>query len=136
MGIIARKKSGSVKCLTPTYIYANDIKYIRTVKMLSELILERQSKLLAHVMRRDERDLLRQPTIDLNLQRPYQLKKRTGRPKLNWVEETLKQTFTRENKERLYPFEEGTMYDPQNELHVNFLQHWSRRYAAPAVPHP
>ena len=67
------------------FIVANDIRRLKTVKKLSELLLERQSRLLGHVMRRDENELLRQPSFDQNLARPYQLKRRTGRPKLNWI---------------------------------------------------
>ena len=38
------------------FIVANDIRRLSTVKKLSELLLERQSRLLGHVMRREEND--------------------------------------------------------------------------------
>ena len=63
------------------------------MKLVGDLILERQTILLGHVLRRDTSNLMRKVTCDQNLRKPEQLYKRTGAPRLNWIDDNLQRVF-------------------------------------------
>ena len=63
---------------------------IKKIKLVGDIILERQQTLLGHLLRRDRNeDLMRWVKIDSDLQRPWLYKKKTGRPRANWIEDNL-----------------------------------------------
>jgi len=91
-----------------------DQKY-KATKLVGDLILERQERLLGHILRLDQHDLMRKVTCDENLQRPYQLYKRTGGPRSNWYEDNLNRVFKRTANV------EGN-FDHDNVEHINFMK--------------
>ena len=61
----------------------------KTITLVGDLVWDRQTQLLGHILRRDPQDLARTVTCDNNLERPQQLFKRVGRPKADWLSGTL-----------------------------------------------
>ena len=55
--------------------------------------MTQQSKLLGHVIRVEELDLMRQPTINKDLRTPGVFTRRPGRPRLDWLDENCKWTY-------------------------------------------
>ena len=63
---------------------------VKKIKLVGDIILERQQTLLGHLIRRDRNeDLMRWVSIDNDLQRPQLYKKKTGRPRASWIEDNL-----------------------------------------------
>ena len=58
----------------------DDGQEIKTIRLVGDIILDRQKTLLGHLLRRDDSDLMRHVAFDENLKRPYQLYKKTGHP--------------------------------------------------------
>ena len=63
--------------------------------MISKVIEERQMRLLGHNMRRNDSDPLKQICFDESGYHHLYEKRRIGRPRLNWVRETMKRTYCR-----------------------------------------
>ena len=66
----------------------------------------------------------RKVTVDEHLQRPQQLYKRVGRPKLNWVEETVKRAHLHIGKVingEYVDLPQDIPFDPNNQEHVDNL---------------
>ena len=68
---------------------------IKTTTLVGDLVLLRQQKLLGHILRRDSTDILREPTVDSDLNRPQQTYKRVGQPRDKWLEDNIERTFMR-----------------------------------------
>ena len=52
--------------------------------------MRQQNKLFGHIVRAENLDLLKQPTIDRNFKQPHQLVRRVGQPRMGWVKENCK----------------------------------------------
>ena len=90
-------------------------KQYKATKLVGDLILERQEKLLGHILRLDHSDLMRKVTCDENLRRPFQLYKRTGGPRSNWYEDNLNRVYQRTANVNVN-------FDHDNADHVNFVK--------------
>ena len=55
--------------------------------------MKQQGRLLGHVIRTDDDDPMKMPTIDARLNTPGVHWKRVGRPRLGWVTENCKWTY-------------------------------------------
>ena len=53
-------------------------------------VMHPQNKLLGHVIRADDLDPMRLPTVNKKLLTPGVVLRRTGKPRLHWVRETCK----------------------------------------------
>ena len=67
----------------------------KKIKLISEVIEERQTKLLGHAMRREDDDPLKQVCFDEEGHQHIYEKRRIGRPRIHWVRETMKRTFNK-----------------------------------------
>ena len=84
------------------------------IKPISEILALRRSKLLGHIIRRDNDDLLKQVTIrDMEaVRKPY---RRVGRPRLHWMDLTLQETYYRITRQS---------FDKNNEdMKIEFYNH-------------
>ena len=61
----------------------------KCVKLLGDLVLDRQMILLGHIIRRDQEDFMKQVSFDDNSNKRQQLYKRTGAPRLNWIDDSI-----------------------------------------------
>ena len=87
------------------------------------MVLDRQVSMLGHVMRREPSHLLRKVTLDEQLQRP-QSYKRVGRPRLNWVEETVRRAHMHIGKVdhgQYVDLPQDIPFDAHNQEHVDNL---------------
>ena len=68
----------------------------KKIKLSSQFYQERKIKLMGHIIRADNDDPLRAVTFHPNSLDPISLsvKKRAGRPKLDWIEETKKEIWS------------------------------------------
>ena len=85
----------------------------RKVVLVGDLILARQQKLLWHMLRDAPSSHMRKVALDENIQRPQMLHKRTGKPRLNWVDDNLA---------RVYQQLHGTSWDYRDNLKVNQIK--------------
>ena len=67
----------------------------KTIAKMSEQIINRQSKFMAHLMKVGEDDLTKTSAIDHNGIRIYAGHKRTGRPRIKWYDQVLNACFDR-----------------------------------------
>jgi len=75
---------------------------INGTSQISDILEERKTKLLGHIMRREESDPLKQVCFDeKGFQHIYE-KRRIGRPRLHWVRETMKNTFSKLYNDEIY----------------------------------
>ena len=67
----------------------------KRIKLLSQFYQERKIKLMGHIIRANDNDPLRAVTFLPNSLTPipWDAKKRPGRPKIDWIEETKKDIF-------------------------------------------
>ena len=72
----------------------------KTMKLVGDLILERQTTLLGHIIRLPIEDLMRMVSFNSDLKKPEQLYKRTGAPRLNWIDDNLQRAWNVINTER------------------------------------
>ena len=80
------------------------------IKSISEILKERKVKLLAHCIRADPSDPLRQPILRMTDSRMIEvLDKRVGRPRIRWVVEAFKFAY-----KMLFP---ECQFDPKNMNH-------------------
>ena len=93
----------------------------KTMKLVGDLILDRQTKLWGHIMRRDQTDLMRKVTLDENLRKPCQLYKRTGQPRLNWTDDNLQRAFRKVQDTHLF-------FDPSNTEHREIMINAANNY--------
>ena len=98
--------------------FKDEIKYI---KLVGDIIEERQLSLLGHVIRREPSELIRRVALDENLNRPQQLYKRTGAPRQNWAEDNLQRAHEKF-------FAPNERYDKNNPEHVNNLKDKAKNY--------
>ena len=61
----------------------------KTIKLVGEIAVERQQRMLGHILRKPPSDIMRKVTCDENLARPQQLYKRHGAPRTHWLEDSL-----------------------------------------------
>ena len=66
---------------------------IKPTSPISTTPKDRKIKLLGHVLRLDEDDPMFECTIDGNLNRISKDKKRVGRPRENWIENTTSDAY-------------------------------------------
>ena len=83
------------------------------IKLAGEVVLERQTTLLGHLIRSSPENMQRKVAFDKDLTRPNQLYKRVGHPRTSWLEDKLDRVF-----HNLYCPE---MFYPQNEDKVKRL---------------
>jgi len=74
----------------------------RKIKLISEIMEERKTKLLGHIMRRDEKDPLKQVCFDDEGYQHIYETRRVGRPRIHWVRETMKNTFSKLYNDEIY----------------------------------
>ena len=75
--------------------------------------MRQQNKLFGHIVRAENLDLLKQPTIDRDFKQPHQLVRRVGQPRMGWVKENCKYALkTHDN----------VMFDDRNEQHVTKIK--------------
>jgi len=96
--------------------FKDEIKYI---KLVGDIIEERQLSLLGHVIRREPSELIRRVALDENLNRPQQLYKRTGAPRQNWAEDNLQRAHEKF-------FAPNERYDKNNPEHVKQFERKSK----------
>ena len=72
--------------------------------------MRQQNKLSGHIIRVDNQDLLRQPTLDNNMKQPHQLIRRVGQPRMGWVKENCKYALK---------IHDGDIFDDKKEDHIN-----------------
>jgi hypothetical protein len=74
---------------------ASRIRYgeLGKVKPVSKIILDRAIALLGHIIRSDETDHMRKIAIDAEYKRVERAKKRVGRPRFYWLQETMKRAY-------------------------------------------
>ena len=85
----------------------------RNIVLVGDLILARQQKLLGHILREAPNTHMRKVSLDWNLQRPQMLHKRTGKPRLNWIDDNL---------ERTYLSLHGTSWEYSNQTKIDQLK--------------
>ena len=89
----------------------------KEIKLVGEILKERQQVLLGHIIRRPGYDMIRRVTCDDNLVRPQQIYKRPGHPRSHWLEDNLQLAFT-----RLSDYPPGTIYDNTGPNHVQIIK--------------
>ena len=57
-------------------------------------VMKQQNRLLGHVIRADDMDPMKCPTIDKNLDTPGVFLRRSGKPRMHWVKENCKWVYT------------------------------------------
>jgi len=72
----------------------DDGQEIKTIRLVGDIILDRQKTLLGHLLRRDDSDLMRHVAFDDELKRPHQLYKKTGHPRASWVDDNLERVYS------------------------------------------
>ena len=75
------------------FIVHNRFDNPKTITKVSDYIMKQQGRLLGHVIRAEDDDPMKMPTIDAKLNTPGVWRKRVGRPRLGWVHENCKWTF-------------------------------------------
>ena len=65
----------------------------KKIRPVSELIKERQERLLGHLLREDERSLMRRVTIDGDFLKHVPMKRRVGGPRQHWVDKTMERAY-------------------------------------------
>ena len=61
----------------------------KCVKLVGDLVLDRQMILLGHIIRRDQDNFMKQVSFDDNIDKKQQLYKRSGAPRLNWIDDNI-----------------------------------------------
>ena len=103
-----------VDCINNNHEYKN-------IKLVGEIILDRQQTLLGHLIRSPMSNLQRKVAFDEKLKRPHQLYKKTGHPRSSWVDDNLQRAFLRQNLLETY--------NPENQTHVDCLIEAATNYA-------
>ena len=71
----------------------------KNIRPFSHYVQTRQESLLKHVVRSTNDDPLRQCTLEFNRPTPFKvLKRRIGRPRLNWTSEAYKRIYIKSNR--------------------------------------
>ena len=83
------------------------------MKKLSDIVKDRQVKLLGHIVRTEYDDPMHHTIFDKNLQKTQRSYKRVGKPREHWTDKTLARAF-----EQVYQQD----YDDKDELHVEHLK--------------
>ena len=74
----------------------------RQIKLVSEVIEDRQTKLLGHILRSNDGDPMKQVCFNNEGYQHLYEKRRVGRPRVNWVRQTMKRTFNKMYEDEVY----------------------------------
>ena len=73
------------------------------IKMISEMLKDKQVSLLAHCIRAERTDPLRIPILRMTDSRLIEIPdKRVGRPRVRWVDEAFKSAFEKISPNRIF----------------------------------
>jgi hypothetical protein len=80
---------------------ANKIAQPKYIVKLSNYVMNQQSKALGHIIRADESDLMKKVTINMETltQKQIPFQRRSGRPRMKWVEENCNYIYRKINNE-------------------------------------
>ena len=67
----------------------------KTITKMSEKLINRHKKFMAHLLRSEENDLMKTCTVDNNGLRVTAGFKRTGRPRIKWYDQVVNSCFDR-----------------------------------------
>ena len=75
---------------------------------------------MGHILRSDENNLMRKVTCNERLQKPEQLYKRSGQPRLNWIDDNQQRAFAGINN--------NEPLDIENDDHIQALVEAAKNY--------
>ena len=88
----------------------------KSIKLVGDIVVERQQRLLGHILRKPSDDIMRKVTCDDNLVRPQQLYERHCAPRTYWSEDNLNVAPQRLNNDP------NISFDNSNEAHIQAIK--------------
>jgi hypothetical protein len=113
---IALNQGADLSLTWEEFIGANKIVQPKYIVKLSGYVMNQQNKALGHIIRADEDDLMKKVTINMETmtQKEVPWQRRSGRPRMKWIEENCSFVHGRIN--------ELDVYDSLNMVHKHNIE--------------
>ena len=92
---IALNKGQDLNITWEEFINANVFSDVKQIVKLSDYVMRQQGKILGHIIRAPQMDLMRQPVLGSDMNIRSQGYKRVGAPRMKWFAENCKYTCQR-----------------------------------------